>query len=172
MKIKLFSIPAFVILALLFISCSSSNDKGSSRKGDPGTRATPSFSILDVDGNRHSLTEYVGVSPLLINFWGTWCPPCKREIPDLIKIYNEYKPLGLEMLGIAVNDTPGRVKRFAAEYGMQWELLMANRDAVMAFRLGAGIPVTIFLDRNGKEVGRFIGFRTYDDFKEQVEKII
>jgi thiol-disulfide isomerase/thioredoxin len=174
MKIKTFSILVFAVLTIILMSCSSSDNKSSADKGSSSktTPVAPGFMIADVDGNSHSFTEYVGVSPLVLNFWGTWCPPCKREIPDLIRIYNEYKPQGLEIIGIAVNDTPGRVKKFAAEYGIEWVLLMANRESVMNFKIGAGIPVTIFLDKNGNETGRFIGFRTYDDFKAQVEKII
>ena len=129
------------------------------------------FDIQDIYGNTTQFTDYIG-KPLIINFWGTWCPPCRRELPDLKRIYAEYKPQGLEIVGLSIKDTPAKVKRFANEHGLDWILLMANREANTTFRIGTGVPMTVFLDREGNEVSRVIGARNYDYFKQEVEKII
>jgi thiol-disulfide isomerase/thioredoxin len=179
MKKDIIMLLAFLAAALLLVSCSSSDKESSSDQ--PGASAssraqvsasTASFTVRDIEGNPHYLGDYIGKSPLIINFWGSWCPPCKREMPDLKRIYEEYKPRGLEIIGLAVNDTPKKVKAYIEQGGYDWVMLMASDEAREYFRLGAGVPMTVFLDRNGVEVDRYIGMRTYEDFKVQVEKII
>jgi len=172
-----------LIFAGLFItvsfltSCSSSDEKTSTdnqntaaeRQTSAGTGAK--FMAMDIDGNFHTLEQYKG-KPLILNFWGTWCPPCRREIPDLKKIYAEYKPMGLEIIGLAVNDTPDKVRKFVEKSGLDWVMLIANRESATSYQIGTGIPVTIFLDKDGNEISRAIGARDYDFFKREVEKII
>lgn len=163
-------------LALLLSlgSCSSDNKDSAGNPGynQSGKQSEVTFAVYDVFGKARNYEEFKGKGPLVVNFWGTWCPPCRRELPDLKKIYAEYRPQGLEMIGMAVNDSPGKVRQFAAENGMDWVMLMANDDAIQSFQLGAGIPVTIFIDRQGKEVSRLIGARGYEDFKKEIAKII
>jgi thiol-disulfide isomerase/thioredoxin len=169
----------FAIAILLTLSCSSQQGASAGKPG-PGSGtaqkipgiSSGTFAAPDLDGNIVRFEEYKGKGPLILNFWGTWCPPCKREIPDLKRIYTEYKPRGLEIIGLAVNDTPQRVKAFASQYGIDWVMLMVTQEAATSFQIGTGIPVTIFIDRDGREVDRFIGMRTYNDFKAVVERII
>jgi len=171
MRKDILAIIAFAVLAVIMVSCSSSDSK----KDTTQTTDNPTsmnFVAQDIDGNTRYFDEFKGKGPVIINFWGTWCPPCKREMPDLKRIYDEYKDQGLQIVGLAVNDTPEKVKAFAKQYGIDWVMLMANRDAMISFQIGAGIPVTIFIDRNGNETGRYVGMRSYNDFKTQVEKII
>lgn len=175
-KYLLIFVGLFITIAFL-ISCSSSDEKTSIDNQDPAARTqTPAgtgakFMAMDIDGNFHTLEQYKG-KPLILNFWGTWCPPCRREIPDLKKIYAEYKPMGLEIIGLAVNDTPDKVRKFVEKSGLEWVMLIANRESATSYQIGTGIPVTIFLDKDGNEVSRAIGARDYNFFKKEVEKII
>ena len=167
-------ISIFSVLVLLIVSCSSgdsdtSQGSASSRKTPSSTK--PAFIANDLEGNIHTLDQYAGKA-LILNFWGTWCPPCRRELPDLKKIYAEYAPRGLEIIGLAVNDHPDKVRSFARQLGLDWVMLIANRESVAAYRIGTGVPVSIFIDRNGNEVTRAIGARDYNYFKTQIEKII
>ncbi len=167
----------FFTLALLMISCSSSDEKdtqttGRVAQGQVQTASAGLLNLKDVEGNPWKYEDYKGKQPMIINFWGTWCSPCRREMPDLKRIYQEYKPKGLEIVGIAVNDTPGRVKTYADKGGYEWVMLMTSREATRHFRLGAGVPTTIFIDRDGNEVGRYVGIRKYNDLKIAVERII
>lgn len=167
-----------LVLSLMFLlsfaGCSTDykDTAGNPGYNRAGNQTEATFAVYDVFGKMHNYEEFKGKGPLVINFWGTWCPPCRRELPDLKMIYAEYRPQGLEMIGMAVNDSPGKVRQFAAENGMDWVMLMANEDAIQSFQLGAGIPVTIFIDRQGREVSRLIGARGYDDFKKEIAKII
>jgi len=171
----------FLSMTLIcLLSCgdseSGSSDKTPQTSGETTSNTESSdsrfaFSVPDVEGNMHQFSDFVG-KPLIINFWGTWCPPCRRELPDLKRIYSEFKPQGLEIIGLAVNDQPEKVKSFAGKEGLGWVMLIANREAATAFELGMGVPTTIFLDKDGKEITRAVGMRDYNYFKEQVQKIL
>jgi len=177
MKKDIFIVTIFLALALLMISCSSSNESDSNKtgrmaQGQVQSGTAGALNLFDIDGNAWDFENYKGKQPLMINFWGTWCPPCRHEMPDLKKIYDEYKPQGLEIIGIAVNDTPGKVKAYTEKGGYDWVMLMVSREAAKYFKLGAGVPTTIFIDRDGNETGRYVGMRTYNDFKKAVDEII
>ncbi len=178
MKKDFFIVTLFLALAILVASCSSSNKDDNTKttgrvaQGQVQATAGTNLNLVDIDGNPVNIDDYKGKGPLVVNFWGSWCPPCRKEMPDLKKIYEEYNPKGLEIIGIAVNDTPAKVRAFAQKNGINWVLSMNNREASRYFRLGAGVPTTIFFDRNGNETGRYVGIRTYNDFKTAIEEII
>jgi thiol-disulfide isomerase/thioredoxin len=130
------------------------------------------FAALDINGATRQSTEWVSRQPVVINFWGTWCPPCRREIPDLVKFYEEYKPRGLEIVSLAINDNPAAVRAYSANAGMKWVMLMGSDDISQRYGGIRGVPTTIFLDRTGKETDRFVGARSYEDFKQAAEKIL
>ncbi len=177
---KLALISIALIGTIWIWSCSSTENKTSQQAPENPSQTTPSkptsltptFAVADLNGTTHNFEEYKGKGPLILNFWGTWCPPCRRELPDLVRIYQEYKPKGLQIVGLAVKDTPEKVRQFASENNMNWVMLMGNMESMVAFNAIQGVPTTIFFDKNGVEVSRFIGMRSYEDFKSQVEKII
>ncbi len=177
MKRYLLTLAVLFITTAFLVSCSSSDEKTSTDNANTtakteapaGTGAK--FMALDIDGNFHTSEQYKG-KPLILNFWGTWCPPCRKELPDLKKIYAEYKSQGLEIIGLAVNDTPEKVRKFAKDSGLEWVMLIANRESAMSYQIGTGVPVTIFLDKDGNETSRAIGARSYEYFKSEVEKIL
>ena len=129
------------------------------------------FTAVDIDGNTHHGSEWIGKQPVVINFWGTWCPPCRKEIPDLVKVYREYKDKGVQIVSLAVNDSPDQVKDYASKAQMDWVMLMGDNDVAQIFGGIRGVPTSIFYDRNGKEVGRFVGGRDYDTFKKAFDMI-
>ena len=132
----------------------------------------PVFNAKDIDGNWHTSTEWVGKKPVVINFWGTWCPPCRREIPDLVKLNKEYSAKGVELISLAVKDSPDKVKDYANENGMDWVMLMAVDQILIDYKAIQGVPTTIFIDKDGVEVGRFVGMRDYQTLKSGFDSII
>lgn len=170
---------ALTLTALFFVACSSSESGGDSKsENENKTAATSapqiSFAAFDLNGQQHTYQQYAG-KPLIVNFWGTWCPPCKREMPDLQRIYNEYGPKGLEIIGLAVERNPNdveRVRNFVNQFGYDWVMLMANIDAKRSLGMGSGVPYTLFVDREGNVIHKHTGWMSYDMFKTQVEKII
>jgi thiol-disulfide isomerase/thioredoxin len=178
-----------ILVALfLIISCSSneSHDQAkasSSRSAQAATVPITQFAAYDLDGNLQQSSQWIGKQPVVINVWGTWCPPCRREIPDLVKLYNEYNSRGVEMIGLAVvrNEPPSSVRQFAQQNDMKWEMLLADQNIATIFGLQA-VPTTIFVDRNGnivpvtdgrgQTVDRFTGMQSYEVFKAAFEKML
>ena len=130
------------------------------------------FATVDIDGATRQSTEWVTKQPVIINFWGTWCPPCRKEIPDLVRFYEEYKPKGVEIVSLAVNDNPDAVRSYADNAGMKWVMLMGDDGIYQKYGGIRGVPTTIFIDRNGKETDRFVGARSYEDFKAAADRIL
>ncbi len=162
-----------LLVSVAVVSCGGKSEKakssaGSSYSGTAGTGAE----VFDISGKLRNLNEWVGKKPVVLNFWGTWCPPCRREIPDLVRLYEEYSPKGVEMLGLAVNDKPEKVRSFSEQNGMKWVMLMATRDAITKYVTQPSIPQTIFLDKNGNVVARFTGAQTYNTFKKAFEALL
>lgn len=134
--------------------------------------AVASFSASDLNGTVHQSSEWIGKQPVVINFWGTWCPPCRREIPELVKLYDEYRDKGVEIVSLAVRDTPEKVDKFTQANNMNWVMLMGDIQILQAMKATRGVPTTIFYDKDGNEKFRFVGARDYNTFKQAFESII
>lgn len=139
------------------------------------------FEAYDTQGNLRKSSEWIGQKAVVINFWGTWCPPCRAEIPDLVKLYDEYRDKGVEIVGLALNDNPQKVEAFAKQAGMEWEMLIGTPEIAQQFGISA-VPTTIFIDAqgnitsvpdmNGSLVQRYEGARPHETFKKAVDKLI
>ncbi len=111
--------------------------------------AAPDFSIADLQGNTLTLSGYEG-KVLFINFWATWCPPCRKEIPDFIEAYKELKAEGLEILGVSVDQTTaGALLEWVRKTGINYPIALATPEIVQAYEPGEYIPATIVVDRKG-----------------------
>jgi len=110
----------------------------------------PDFSVRDLKGNPLSLSSYKG-KVLVLNFWATWCAPCREEIPDFIEAYKSLQGLGLEILGISVDRVPGeRLREWTEKAGMNYPVAMATRSIIEDYQPGDYIPATIIIDRLGR----------------------
>lgn len=118
----------------------------------------PEFTLKDRNGVSRSLAHWAG-RPLLVNFWATWCAPCRREIPLLIQLRKDHASEGLEVIGIAV-DFREDVLKYAAEIGLDYPLLIGEQDgldAVAAFGVDPVFPFSVFSDRSGRIVAVRVG---------------
>ncbi len=128
----------------------------------------PGFSLADLSGKPVSLADFKG-KVVVLDFWATWCPPCRREIPDFITLQGEYGPRGVQIVGIAL-DEPEKVHAFARENGMNYPVLLGSDDVSMRYGGIEGIPTTFIIDRSGKIVNRFEGFRPKSVFEQEIKK--
>lgn len=137
-----------------------SQQEGSEQSSRARTIPTdvPSVSLADGAGVKHALSEWKG-RPLLINFWATWCAPCRREIPLLKTLRHERAKDGVEIVGIAV-DFRDPVQLYAREMGIDYPVLIGEQDgldAIAAFGMDTVFPFTVFADRLGRIVTLKIG---------------
>jgi len=133
-----------------------------------GKPAPLNYTVKNMNGESVHLASYKG-KIILLNFWATWCPPCKVEIPDLIALQNEYKD-DIVVLGFSVDDTADQLKPFADEYQMNYQVLvgLGHENIQEAYGPMWGIPVTIIIDRDGTVAKKQSGIRS----KEQIEREI
>ena len=115
-------------------------------------KAAPALKLKGLDGKMHDLAQLRG-RVVLINYWATWCPPCREEMPEFVKAQQELGPRGLQFVGIAIDDA-AKAEAFAAELGLNYPVLIGGYGAIelsRAFgnRLGA-LPFTIIVDRAGR----------------------
>lgn len=127
------------------------------------------FILKDVEGRDVRLSDYRG-RPLIVNFWFTTCPPCRQETPVFIKLVNKYKDKGFTVLGLSVSDTPEQIKAFAAEFGINYPLFVADgRDDVLnAYRAIVAYPVSWFVKPDGTVYLKHLGSATPEWFEQQV----
>jgi peroxiredoxin len=109
------------------------------------------FTLADANGDMRQLSEWQG-KVVALNFWATWCPPCREEIPDFIKLQQRYEADGLQFVGIALQ-TAAEIQEFIAEYQLNYPSLVGEQDVMaLAKELGNGIgalPYTVIIDRSG-----------------------
>jgi peroxiredoxin len=109
----------------------------------------PDFSIQDLQGNTLKLADYKG-KVLVVNFWATWCPPCRKEIPDFVEAYKELKGQGLEILGLSVDEmTAPALIEWTRKMGVNYPIALATPEIITAYEPGDFIPATIIIDRKG-----------------------
>lgn len=148
--------------------------------GDPDDSDSPaqapvelhSIPLTDLDKRQTVLRDWQR-QLLVVNFWAPWCAPCRREIPSLIKVHDEYKSKGVSILGIAY-DNESQVRRFADEYNINYPLfLSSNRAAMYNAALGnpsGSLPFTALLDRELRIIYRHNGELTLDELRAQLEQ--
>jgi thiol-disulfide isomerase/thioredoxin len=124
-----------------------------------GVDALLALRVADPDGKLQSMTQWRG-KILVVNFWATWCQPCREEIPALLRIAKKHASKNLQIVGIAV-DSADKVKEFAAEFKIDYALMIGGLDSIELTRqlgnLASGLPFTAVLDRDGRLVKTQLG---------------
>jgi thiol-disulfide isomerase/thioredoxin len=131
-------------------------------------------SFTDLAGNTRRIDEWKG-RVLVCNFWATWCPPCREEIPLLVAVREKFAPHGVEILGIAI-DTVEKVTNFARELRISYPVLLAGGDSLDLMReLGntsGALPYTVVLDRSGALAHRHLGLVRQEDLEAALEQLV
>lgn len=137
--------------------------------GDPA----PAFDLPALRGDgRVRLEDYRG-SPLIVNFWASWCVPCRKEFPEFKAALERYGDEGLEIVGITYKDISSDARAFAKDQGATWTLAEGGQGDPVAKDYGVrAIPQTFFVDRDGTVVSRYFGNPSAEEFDEQIEKIL
>jgi peroxiredoxin len=116
-------------------------------KAPQGT-AKLDFKVKDMNGATVNLANFKG-KVILLNFWATWCGPCKVEIPEFVRAYDEHKDKGFVVLGVSIDDTPDQLKEFARQYKIPYPMLLNQENVEQAYGPIYGVPVSFFIGRDG-----------------------
>jgi peroxiredoxin len=136
-------------------------------KFDVGKPA-PEFALQDLQGNTIELSSMKG-KVLIIDFWATWCGPCKQEVPNLVSLQAKYRDKGLQIVGLSLDQGgASEVKPFADEHDVNYTMLIADEKTARAYGGVSMIPTTFVVDRNGVVVKRFLGYTTPEAFEEAI----
>jgi thiol-disulfide isomerase/thioredoxin len=117
---------------------------------------SPDFTLTALDGSTVTLSSLKG-KPVVIDFWGTWCGPCRKAVPELVKLYGEFSPKGVTFLGIALNDPRDSLVKFQKDNSIPYPILLGTNDVAKAYQV-TGIPMTVLLDKEGQIVYHGVGF--------------
>jgi peroxiredoxin len=122
----------------------------------------PDFTLPSLNGKSITLSELKG-KVVLINFWATWCPPCKLEMPSMERVYRKFKHNGFTILAVDIMEKPETVKKFAREYKLSFPILLDATGEVSAKYMANAIPTSYIVDKKGNAVGRVLGPREWDN---------
>ena len=123
---------------------------------------SPDVMLKALDGQNHSLTQHAG-KLVLVNFWATWCQPCIREMPSMERLYARYKPQGLEIVAISLDQgNEQEVRDFAAKYKLTFPIVLDPEHKAKALYKVRGLPTTYLVDRKGQVAGYGVGPREWD----------
>lgn len=131
----------------------------------------PGFELRDLDGKIVKLSDYSG-KVVIVNFWATWCPPCRAELPEFVRFYNENKKKGVEIIGIALSSRKADVDAMVKEYGMSYPVCLSDGKAEAAYGGIRAIPTTFIIDRKGNISTSRKGMMGYKDLEEAVKKLL
>lgn len=142
------------------ISGSNNNVKG---------RPAPDFQLVDLEGRNVRLADLRGKA-VLLNFWATWCPPCKIEMPWFVDLQKQYGPQGLQVVGVAMDEGNAHdaVAKFAKEMGLNYTVLLGNDKVADQYGGVDALPTTFYIGRDGKIVTRVFGLVSHKEIEDNV----
>jgi len=137
-----------------------------------GKMAPLNYTLKDMNGADVRLSSFKG-KIILLNFWATWCHPCKEEIPDLVALQTQYKD-DIVVLGFSIDDKPEELKEYAAKYQMNYPVLVGagHENIQEAYGPMWGVPVTIIIGRDGKIAKKQSGIRTHEQFDREIKQLL
>jgi len=132
----------------------------------------PDFSLQSLDGKTVHLSDFRGKA-VLLNFWATWCGPCKIEMPWFVELQKEYAPEGFQIVGVAMDDaSPKEIADFAKEMGVNYPVLIGKESVGDAYGGVQFLPESFYIDRNGKVIDKAFGLKGRGEIEDNVKKII
>jgi thiol-disulfide isomerase/thioredoxin len=152
---------SITVIVLLF-GCSTRNEMSA---------ATLDFKLQDLNGKTVKLSDFRG-KPVLIDFWATWCPPCRDLIPGIEKVHKKYRGKGLVVLGISLDDGDwDSVKAFMTQAGITYPVLKGDEDVTSRFQVRT-IPLVVLINKEGRIVSRYLGVGDEDDLEKGIQTVL
>jgi cytochrome c biogenesis protein CcmG/thiol:disulfide interchange protein DsbE len=136
-----------------------------------GGNKAPDFTLVGPAGNKVSLSDYKG-KVVIVDFWATWCPPCRKGIPDLVDIQTEFGNK-VAVIGISVDtETKDQVASFIESFNINYTVLFATPDVVQSYGNIESIPTSFIIDKNGNIVNQYVGLTPKETYINEIKKLI
>ncbi|HWR51368.1 MAG TPA: redoxin family protein [Bryobacteraceae bacterium] len=140
-------------------------------KAASARKAIPEFALPAASGGEWKVADNRG-KVILVNFWATWCPPCRRETPELVRIHDKYAQRGFSVVGISLDDNPESVvPRFVEQFKMSYPVLYPTADFGMAAEVQS-LPTTVLVDRQGRIARTYLGAVSEDMLAGDIEQLL
>ena len=159
------------------------NGDGSASEAAPGTtteaqdaplkgKPAPAFTLVNLAGKKVSLSDYKG-RPVIVNFWATWCAPCKLEMPWFQEFRSKYSGQGFEVLGIAEDEAPkDEIEKTAKKVNVTYPILLTDGKVAPAYGGVDSLPTSFYIDRKGVIVTETIGLASKDEVEANIRKLV
>jgi thiol-disulfide isomerase/thioredoxin len=128
----------------------------------------PDFSLSDLSGQKLSLSAYGG-KVVLLDFWATWCEPCRQEIPHFVELQNNYRDQGLQIIGVSMDDDPEPVRKFYGQFKMNYPVVMGNTKTGELYGGILGLPIAFVIGRDRRIYTRHIGATEIPVFDSEIK---
>jgi thiol-disulfide isomerase/thioredoxin len=168
-------------LALLTLNAAPEWPFHGAEASGPATAACPAnakpanlnFALKDIDNKEVKLSTLKG-KVVLLDFWATWCGPCKIEIPWFIEFQQKYGKQGLQVVGVSIDDTVDKLKPYVAQMKMNYVVLQGlDQDAMQdAYGPMFGIPITVLISRDGKVCNKHVGLSSKEAFEAEIKSLL
>jgi thiol-disulfide isomerase/thioredoxin len=163
---------AAIVAVMLFAGIRTARDNRANRlsRGQLMGNVAPDFELPALDGNRLKLSSLRGKA-VLLNFWATYCAPCKIEMPWFVELQKEYGPQGFQIVGVAMDDASTEdIAKFAKEMGVNYPILIGQESVGQSYGGVSVLPTTFFLDRDGKLMFREFGLQSRSVFVDHIKQ--
>ena len=169
----------FTVTLMLFVGRKAAQNRAGS--GQPLTArslqgaAAPDFQLKSTDGKTVRLSDYRGKA-VLLNFWATWCPPCKIEMPWFVDLQKQYGGQGLQVIGVAMDDDADKqvtkISQFAKDMHLNYLVLLGNDQVGDSYGGVEGLPTTFYISRDGRVVSAVSGLVSHSEIEDNIKKAL
>ncbi|HZU22459.1 MAG TPA: TlpA disulfide reductase family protein, partial [Terriglobales bacterium] len=169
------SVIVIVIAVMIWSAVRVSQRRGPQPAVTPGAtligKTAPNFQLTTLDGKQVSLTDFRGKA-VLLNFWATWCGPCRIEMPWFVDLQKKYAPQGFEIVGVAMDDSGEKaIKEFTQQVGTNYTILL-GKDAIGDAYGVEGMPTSFFIARDGKIIDQTLGLASKKELEDRIERAL
>jgi thiol-disulfide isomerase/thioredoxin len=160
------------LAVLLFLVALVAAKAVAAQESEAKKTTAPGWELNDLDGKQVKLSDFKR-KVVILNFWATWCAPCRVEIPGFLELQKKYGDKGLAVIGVSVDEQgPEVVKEFVKQFQMTYPVVVGNEKIIEAYGGIDGIPTTFVIDREGRIIGKHIGYEDKETLEKEIQSLL